>query len=145
LRVVVVYTRKRGSTYSSGCAHIKSNWMKVRLSKYTPNKIDLAMVVAHELAHTRGMRDEYMMRHSSKYGRVGNYKERYAWANDLPLEQVEKKSKKKPVDQKLAHVRAMLKAARTREKRATTLRKKWEAKVKYYTKRIGGTNAKTTI
>jgi hypothetical protein len=136
LTVVVVYTRRNGSTYSSGLARIKGNWMKIRLSKRTPDKLDLAMVIAHELAHTRGAKDEYQMRHSAKYGRVGSYKTIYAWANDLPLEVVEKKSKVKPVDAKLTHAQKMLKAAFTREKRATTLRKKWEAKVKYYTKRV---------
>lgn len=135
LRVTIVYTRRMGSTGSSGEAVIKGNWMKVRLSKHIPDKVDLAMVIAHELAHTRGARDEYMMRHSAKYGRVGTYREIYAWANDLPLEQVEKKSKKKPVDQKLTHAQKMLKAALTREKRAVTLRKKWATKVKYYSKK----------
>jgi hypothetical protein len=53
----------------------------------------------------------------------------------MPLERVEKKSKVKPVGVKLAHAQKMLKAAMTREKRATTLRKKWAAKVKYYTKK----------
>ena len=60
----------------------------------------------------------------------------YAWANSLPLERKVTKSTKVTPDKKLAHAQSMLKAAMTREKRATTLRKKWETKVKYYNNRI---------
>lgn len=137
LHVKIVYTRRNGSTYSSGEATVRGNWMKIRLSKRTPDKVDFAMVIAHELAHTRGAKDEYMMRHSAKYGRVGSYRQIYAWANELPLEVRPRIAKQRPQpDAKLAHCERMLKAAMTREKRATTLRKKWEAKVKYYSKKI---------
>jgi predicted metal-dependent hydrolase len=111
--------------------------MKVRLSKRTPDKVDFAMVIAHELAHTRGARDEYMMRHSARYGRFGSYRQIYAWANELPLEVRPKVTTTRPApDAKLAHCQRMLKAALTREKRATTLRKKWETRVRYYAKKI---------
>jgi len=134
LKVKVTYTRRAGSSYSSGCAYLNSNWMNIRLSKHTPDKVELGHVIAHELAHTRGMNHD-KMRGNSRYSRVGSYREVHAWANDLPLERVEKKSRKKPVDLKLTHAQKMLKAALTREKRAITLRKKWAAKVKYYTKK----------
>jgi hypothetical protein len=134
LKVKVSYTRCAGSSYSSGCAYLNSNWMNIRLSKHTPDKVELAHVVAHELAHTRGMSHE-KMRGNSRYRRVGSYREIHAWGLELPLERVEKKSKVKPVDQKLVHAQKMLKSALTREKRAVTLRKKWAAKVVYYTKR----------
>ncbi len=127
LKVKVTYTRREGSTYSSGCARLNSNWMNIRLSKHTPDKIDLAHVIVHELAHTRGMTHD-KMRGNSRYKRCGSYRDLYAWAEELPLERVAKKSKVKPVDQKLSHAEAMLKATMTREKRAITLRKKWLAK-----------------
>ena len=113
---------------------IKGNSMTVRLSKENPDKVDFAFVITHELAHTRGMRHP-AMRGNPRYRRVGRNKEIYAWGNALPLEKVEKKSKTTPVDAKLAHAEKMLKTARTREKRAITLRKKWETKVRYYAKR----------
>jgi len=134
LKVRVVYTRGSGSKGSSGYASYHSNRMCIRLAKEFPDKVDLAGVIYHELAHTRGMRHDAMRNHP-RYRRVGNYRTIYAWGFDLPLEKVEKKSKKVPVDVKLIHAEKMLKAAMTREKRATTLRKKWEAEVWYYTKR----------
>lgn len=134
MKVRVVYTRGSGSKGSSGYASYHSNRMCIRLAKEFPDKVDLAGVIYHELAHTRGMRHDAMRNHP-RYRRVGNYRTIYAWGFDLPLEKVEKKSKKVPVNAKLIHAEKMLKAAMTREKRATTLRKKWEAKVRYYTKR----------
>ena len=134
MKVRVVYTRKKGSCYSSGYSYLKCNFICVRLSKHTPDKVDFAHCIRHELAHSRGL-DHDRMNSCATYGRVGRWREIFAWAESLPLEVVEKKSKKVPVDAKLAHVRSMLRAAMTREKRATTLRKKWEVKLKYYTKR----------
>lgn len=136
LKVKVVYTRRAGSSYSSGCVPcLRANRMTIRLSKHHPDKVDLAGVITHELAHTRGM-DHPAMRNHPRYRRVGNYRKIYEWAEALPLERVEAKRKQRPtVDVKLAHAEKMLKAALTREKRAVTLRKKWMAKVKYYTKK----------
>ena len=141
LRVRVVYTRRNGSSYSSGHAYLHSNTMCVRLSKHTPDRIDFAHVVAHELAHTRGA-GHGIMRNNSQYRRVGSYRTIYAWGEQLPLEVKPKRVASKPTpDAKLAHVQKMLKAALTREKRATTLRKKWEAKQKYYLKKATATAA----
>jgi len=61
MRVEIVYTRPNGRTKgsSSGLGRIRGNWIKVRLPKHLePDRIDFAMVIAHELAHTRGMSDE---------------------------------------------------------------------------------------
>ena len=129
LKVRVVYTRSH-TKGSSGYAYYNSNQMTIRLAKVNPDKVDLAGVIYHELAHTRGMRHDAMRNHP-RYRRVGNYRRIYGWGADLPLEPVVKKSKKVPVNAKLAHAEKMLKAAMTREKRAITLRKKWESKVKY--------------
>lgn len=131
----VVYTRNRGCG-SSGYAYYHSNLMTVRLPKQNPDKVDFAHVIAHELAHTRGVRHRDMTG-LSRYQRVGRYREIYAWADQLPLEITPKKVKAKPTtDAKLLHAEKMLKAAMTREKRAVTLRKKWESKVKYYAKKV---------
>lgn len=136
MQVYVVY--RRNTNGSSGCAYYDSRWIKVRLPKNTAmvDKVDFAHVIAHELAHTRGL-DHRRMNSCATYGRVGRWRELYAWANELPLEVKTKTVKTRPApDAKLAHCQRMLKAALTREKRATTLRKKWEAKVKYYSKKV---------
>jgi hypothetical protein len=76
------------------------------------------------------------MRNHPRYRRVGNYRTIYGWGFDMPLEKVQPKAKVNTTpDKKLVHSEAMLKTALTREKRATTLRKKWESRVRYYTKR----------
>jgi hypothetical protein len=134
LTVVVVYKRNRGG--SSGCAYLNSNWITVRLPKWgTPNRLDFAFVITHELAHTRGVAHRAMSR-LSHYWRSGSYLTKYAWGNDLPLEVKQGKvTQRRTVTMKLTNARKRLKAALTREKRAVTLRKKWQQKVKYYGKR----------
>lgn len=105
-----------------------------RSSRHPPgsvDKIDLAHVIAHELAHTRGMKDERAMRGCALYGRKGNWRDLYAWAEQLPLEKAPPTKKPRPsVDERIAHAQSMLRRALTREKRATTLRKKWQVRLK---------------
>ena len=111
--------------------------MNVRLPKNPALvcKTDFAKVTAHELAHTRGM-THAQMRGNSHYRRIGSWRKHYAWAETLPLDVKETKRKLKPaVDAKLAHAQKMLKLAETRQKRATTLLKKWAIKVRYYERR----------
>jgi len=135
LKVIVSY--RHNTRGSSGCAYLNSNWMTVRLPKDATLvcKTDFAKVVAHELAHTRGM-THATMRGNSRYRRIGGWRNHYAWAETLPLDVKQIKRKLKPAaDAKLAHAQKMLKLAATREKRAVTLRKKWAIKVRYYEKR----------
>lgn len=136
MKVEVVYRRR--SIGSSGCAYLHSHWMRVRLPKPIElvDKTDFAHVIAHELAHTRGL-DHARMNSCATYGRVGRWRELYAWAEQLPLEVKPRIVRKAPApDEKLAHCQSMLKAAVTREKRAVTIRKKWQTKIRYYEKRV---------
>jgi hypothetical protein len=135
LTVVVAYTRG-GDKGSLGCAFFLSNWITVRLAKQgTPDKVDFAHVIAHELAHTRGMRHS-AMRGNSHYCRQGSYRTIYGWGEQLPFEVKASKVAQRPtVMTKLKRDRKNLQAALTREKRAATLRKKWVRKVKYYERR----------
>jgi hypothetical protein len=110
--------------------------MRLRLPKENPDKVTFAAIVAHELAHTRGLKHD-MMNGCATYGLTGRWRELYAWAEALPLEIKLKVSKHKPgPDLKLIHSEKMLKAAMTREKRAVTLRKKWQGKVRYYSQKL---------
>jgi hypothetical protein len=107
------------------------------LSKHTPDKVELAYVIGHELAHTRGMRHDAMRNHPCYRRTSGRYREIYAWAEQLPLEVKPPKAKRvMSADVKLVHAEKMLKAALTREKRAVTIRKKWLQKVRYYQKKL---------
>lgn len=93
------------------------------------DRIDLAHTIAHELAHTRGMTHREMLRDPA-YTRTGNWREIYSWAETLPLEKQQPKAKP-TLDHKISHVQAMLAKAETRERRAKTIRQKWEKKLRY--------------
>ena len=141
LRVTVVHTHNhayigRTINYSSGCASYHSRTMRIRVARENPDKIDFAHTIAHELAHTRGLKHD-MMNSCATYGLKGRWRELYAWGEALPLEVKPKVCKHRPgPDIKLSHAEKMLKAAITREKRAVTLRKKWQGKVRYYGQKL---------
>ena len=66
-----------------------------------------------------------------------HYRDLYAWADRLPLEVKAAPVTIRPLaDDKLNHCERMLKVAMTRERRAVTIRKKWQTKVKYYQRQI---------
>ena len=99
LHVRVVYTRNSTGS-SSGYATLRSNSMCVRVSKHNPDKVDFAFVIAHELAHTRGV-DHDKMRNHPRYRRYpGKYKQIFAWGADFPLEPTTPKTttKRPPVE-----------------------------------------------
>lgn len=107
------------------------------------DRIDLAMVCFHEAAHTAG-KTHAEMRGEPIYHRVGNWRELFAWAEMLPLEKEErKKSERKSTGDQLEHVHGMLRRALTRERRARTIRQKWERRVKYYERKVAMSHAAT--
>jgi len=140
LRITFRYGRAHG--FSSGYAYYNSHVALVRLSKRNPSKIDLAYVIAHELAHTRGMHHRSMA-NDPRYRRLKRTAEIYAWADALPLEVNEPKKKKRPgAEEKLVHSEKMLRLHEIRLKRQTTLTKKWRAKVKRYENQLRKAAAK---
>ena len=133
MKVTVVYSRRHRH---SGWAYYHSRTMRLMIPKENPDKVTFAAIIAHELAHTRGLKHD-MMNSCASYGRVGRWRELYAWGETLPLEVKPKVCKHRPgPDLKLSHAEKMLKAAITREKRAVTLRKKWQGKVRYYGQKL---------
>jgi hypothetical protein len=94
-----------------------------------------AMLLAHEFAEMRGLSHESMRNAPGRYFFRGNWDQFYAWAGSLPLELTPRKVKSGP-DAKLAHVERMLRLATTREKRAKTIRQKWQRKQSYYVKKL---------
>lgn len=131
-RCNVRYNRQgnRG-TRCSGHAPIGGNWMRVMLPSGNPDKTDLAMVCAHEAAHTAGV-GHNAMRGDPFYHRVGNYREIHGWAESLPLERQERRARAAIAD-RLAHAQRMLLRARTRAKRASTIERRWTRRVKTLT------------
>jgi predicted SprT family Zn-dependent metalloprotease len=133
MHVTVVYARRHRH---SGYAYFHSRTIRIRLPKENPDKVTFAAIIAHELAHTRGLKHD-MMNGCATYGLTGRWRELYSWAEALPLEIKPKTVKQRPqADAKLAHCNEMLRLAFTREKRAVTLRKKWQGKVRYYSQKL---------
>lgn len=131
LVITVVYTRGRHHS-SSGYAYYHSNIARVRLPSEGPDKIDFAHVIAHELAHTRGMKHRAMTG-DPRYDRMPRTREIYAWAADLPLEKKVVAPKQRPGhEEKLAHAQQMLNLNASKMKRYATICKKWRRRVKYY-------------
>lgn len=130
-RCIVKYNRAGDRhSYCSGHAPIGGNYMTVMLPSVNVDKADFAMVCFHEAAHTAGLRHD-AMRKEPLYHRVDNWRELYSWAEALPLEKVLPQRRMRPdANQRLLHARSMLTKALTRERRATTIRKRWERRIK---------------
>lgn len=140
--LTIEFSYNRGGTRHDSCsgrAWIGGSHARVMVPSGSIDKTDLASVIAHELAHCRGV-THAQMRGASLYRRVGNWREHYAWAETLPLEKVSAKPKRvvTPVERanaKLNVVRARLKQWQTRLKRAQTAIQKYRAQEKYYLRR----------
>lgn len=141
LVVRIIYSRRAGRV--SGHARLgnpKARWMALPVTLRIPkDRVDpraFAWLACHEFAHSRGMQHRNMPAWY-RWGGLGH--PRYAFAEGLPIEWPQPKAKPAK-DQvlagKLAHAQAMLKAADTRLKRATTIRRKWAKRVAYYQKAV---------
>lgn len=140
---------------SSGHAFPKRHLCRVRIcttaSQLTDwQRIDFAAVIAHELAHLRGMpggrASEIKMRRSIKYGRPKTEAERerqrelYAWALDLPLRKKQPKKKKLPdASDKLDAIQKAIARWEAKKKRAETALRKYRRKQNYYLKKLAAT------
>jgi hypothetical protein len=131
LRVEVRYTRGEGC---SGLAHTGRSYCIVRLWKHGPDAAMFASVAAHEYAHLRGMSHVNM---PTRYKWASpTWRARYEWAREYGIRRKDMKKRTRPdVETKLAHAEKMHTQALTRQKRATTIAKKWAAKIRYYSKR----------
>lgn len=135
-RVDVVYNRQvRGCV--TGYAYANRTYSRIMLPSQGIDRVDLAMVIAHEFAHNKGVTHK-QMKDDPYYRSTPRTAEVYAWARELPIRKVEPKTKQRrgPTD-KLAHAQAMLRSWETKLKKTKTLHKKWERRVKYYEKQIG--------
>jgi len=128
---IIVHARRRGY-YPSGRAHLNSMWFTLRL-RPSDDPVDIASVAAHELAHCRGLTHRQM---GPRYKWSGRAKF-FGWATGLYLPPKPESKRERPkggelIALRLQHAESMLSRARTREKRAATIRKRWAARVFYY-------------
>lgn len=137
LTVTIVYTRRAGSTDSSGCAWVGSRRAVVRLSKHTPDTVDFAFVAAHEFAHIRGQHHSDMSKYYKRH--AAQTYAAWQWARDFKLEVKEKKKRvvtsEERVEKKLSNVIKLEKKWTTKLKRAQTALKKLRRSRQYYEKR----------
>jgi len=139
LIVTISYTKSGDvdNGYSSGHAWVGGRHMTVSVSKENLDKVDFAHVIAHEMAHIRGLQHKQMNGRIA-YSRVGNWREFYAWAETLPLEVKEVKAKQKADVQETRYesVLTRLKSWETKLKRASNAIKKLRTQQRYYEKAL---------
>lgn len=143
LHVTIVYSRRVGR--HSGCAWLKGTSARLCIPKAGVNPVEFAWLAAHEFSHTRGQE------HAQMTGDVLYFTAKaqatYAWAAAFPIRRVVPKRSPRPGDeQKHQHAVTMLARATTRRKRAATLERKWQKRVRYYaTKMAAGGRDETHL
>lgn len=131
LRVEAVY--KKSNWRRCGLGAINGLWIRLYLNRDSVDRIQLAHTIAHEFAHNRGWRHRQMAG-TLRYSYAEGWREYYAWAESLPLEEKEVKAKAKP-DIQLVRYQRVLDAKKrwlTKAKRAATALKKLRAQERYY-------------
>jgi len=110
---------------------------------FQTDKVELAYVVAHELAHSQGLRHKQMKNqiYSRKFAnRHGlDWRQHYLWADGLPLETatvivsaLDKPSKEQVIRQKRDKCQAAMGKWESRVKRSQNRYLKWRRKFLYY-------------
>lgn len=115
--------------------------MTLMLPRVGPVSVpDYALIVAHELAHAKGLHHRQMNK-SSRYYWVEGWKERYTYAENFPIEAKPAKAVVKPtIDDKRrkAHDKALAMAAKweRRLKQASSMLKKWQRRARTVERRL---------
>ena len=132
--VKIGYNRGVGrGGYSSGHAAYHGTVAHVNVPSDVVDQVDFAHTVAHEMAHSRGMRHA-QMRVSRRYSRnVEGWRDYYSWAARLPIERKLVKAAPTHDDRRarrLAHAEAMLARWETKAKTASRRAARWRGRVK---------------
>lgn len=86
------YRRSVPSNLStSGFAVLGGTKCSINLSRHGVDQIDLALTLAHEFAHLRGLVHRQMQ--NGRYRRMGTWREWYAWAAAYPVRRREPNAK----------------------------------------------------
>lgn len=140
LHITIRY-RRGTQTWTTGNAYLgtpeRPGTIRVFVTRHAVDPVSLAHTAAHEIAHARGV-DHQTMRGSPRYTFTDGWRERYAWAASMPIRAIEPRAKVKPTPvDRLAHARALHKAALTRLRRAQTIEQKWRRRVRDLERRTG--------
>ena len=116
----------------TGFASIGGVRMRIGLPGPT-RKIDrvwLARTIAHEMGHIRGLQHP-MMRQTTRYGWADGWRERYAWADAMPLDPSAAPAPATLADRRgarLEHAREMVATWERRTRQAQGRVRKWKRK-----------------
>lgn len=152
-RLVCEFGYNRGGNrfggYVTGRAYLNSFSMRIMVGSQKVDKVDLAKVVAHELAHTLGYTHEDMKGNPLFVRDHGaRYRELYAWAETLPLDLVAPTVKLKGAElQELRYHRAQAAIGRwtAKLKRAQIALKKLTRQERYYERALASRKPKETL
>lgn len=102
-----------------------------------------ALIIAHEMAHCRGLRHREMK--SSRYDWVEGWKERYAYAEQFPMELAPEMMAAKATDaDKAERLIVKLKRWQAKKKRAETAIGKLKRRLRHYERKLQQAAMKTT-
>lgn len=111
--------------------------MRLNLPRTKLDVVSLALVIAHELGHAKGLKHRDMNERRYKWGE--GWRDVYAYAKDFTIREVSAPPKP-TLDEKrqkeLVKAQKMVAAWTTKSKRAATTLKKWQRKVKAIEKRL---------
>jgi hypothetical protein len=105
------------------------------------DKIELAHIIAHEVAHCAGMEHSDMKECYRELTWGGNWDTKFEWAAAMPLGFIEPRKRVQKTGLALAeerHARAIAKVKEweSKKRRAAKLEKKWRDKIRYYERRM---------
>lgn len=111
--------------------------MRLMLPRTGLDSVSLALVIAHELGHAKGLKHGEM--NKVRYGWADGWRERYAFAKDFPIG-IKAAPVKPTLDDKrqkeLRKAQKMVSTWTTRHKRAATTLKKWQSRAKAIERRL---------
>ncbi len=135
VKVTFGYRRSRPDNFStSGFARLGGTKCRINLSRHGVDQIDLALTLAHEFAHLRGLVHRQMQ--NVQYRRMGKWREWYAWAAAYPIRGREAPSPEKVLAQKLRYAETMWRRSQRKFRLAAAPIKRWARRVRYYAARL---------
>jgi hypothetical protein len=111
--------------------------MRLNLPRTALDPVSLALVIAHELAHAKGVKHSEM--NPIRYKWAEGWRERYAYAKDFPIG-IKADPPKPTLDVKrqkaLVHAQKMVTKWVRKQKLATTTLKKWQLRARTVERRL---------
>ena len=132
-------THARPDDFPGGYAYYKTWTFCISVVKDVQvDKVALAKVIAHELAHCQGVHHGVAMK-NAQYGWATGWRDTWKWAEELPLTMntlAAKPDRNHKILSKVTHCLKMIVLWERKTKLAKTKHQKWERKLKYHQKQL---------